>query len=418
MAGCTPAPRFVRTFPSPPAQRHHFMKSDPRHRRSVFEMLLQFGRHLALAALMTAGTATGSLGQGISPEEVAELSAMELPVEGATLLAIVGNSPILLGELMPKVDERLAQVAKGDISKIPPEQLKVVRLKLLRSLLTQTIQTKMLGHAFLMTQVGSSSTEQRRDAQSRIAAQARKAFYEGEVPRMLKQLEVNSIQEVDAKLREQGSSLKALEHEYQDKMLGAVYIQKLIPRDPEVTLNELQRYYSAHRDEFDNPARARWEQLTVLFENFPSRQDADRAIREMGREVYYGGNMQSVAKERSQEPFGKTGGVHDWTRRGSLASKPLEEQIFSLPLDHLSDIIEDSEGLHIVRVLERKEAGMTPLAEVQDGIRKKIRQQKMADAEKKVLENLHRDVPVWSLYPQDVEGALPLDPSGSRPYAD
>lgn len=393
------------------------MKPDCRHRRSVLGKFLHFGRRMALLGLVFSGMATGAFGQGLTPEEIAELDAMELPVEAATLLAIVGDSPILLGDLMPKVDDRLTQIAKGDISKIPPEQLKIVRLKLLRSLLAQTIQTKMLGHAFLMNQVGSSSAEQRRDAQTRIAAQARKAFYESEVPRMIKQTGVNSIQEVDTKLREQGSSLKSLEHEYQDKMLGSVYIQKLIPRDPSVTVNELRQYYQAHRDEYSNPARARWEQLTVLFANFPSKEEARRAIEEMGREVYYGGNMQAVARERSQEPLATSGGLHDWTRRGSLASKALEEQVFTLPLDHLSEIIPDSDGFHIIRVLERKEAGMTPLAEVQDDIRKKIKQQKVAEAEEKVLKNLHRDVPVWSLYPQDVQGALPLDPFVSPPYA-
>lgn len=379
---------------------------------------------LALVAITFAiaivATASGAAGQGLTPEEIAELSAMELPENNATLLAIVGDNPILLGELMPKVDERLTQIAKGDISRIPPDQLKVVRLKLLRTLLAQTIQTKMLGHAFLMTQVGSASAEQRREAESRITAQARKAFYEEEVPRMIKKLEVKSIQEVDAKLREQGSSLKTLEHEYKDRMLGSVFIQKQLPRDPEVTLNELRRYYVTHRDEFDRPARARWEQLTVLFKNFPSKEDAHRAIWEMGQEVVYGygGNMQSVAKLRSQEPFAKGGGLHDWTRRGSLASKTLEDQIFSLPLDHLSEIIEDRDGFHIVRVLEREEAGVTPLAKVQDDIRKKIQQQKVAEAEKKVLKELQRDVPVWSMFPQDVEGALPLDPARSRPYAE
>ncbi len=49
--------------------------------------------------------------------------------------------------------------------------------------------------------------------------------------------------------------------------------------------------------------------------------------------------------------------------------KSLTEQIFSLPLNELSDIIEDSSGYHIIRVLERQDAGLTPLSEVQDDIR-------------------------------------------------
>lgn len=355
-----------------------------------------------------------ALAQEMTPEQLAQLEAMDLPTEPATLLAIVGDNPILLGDLMPKIEGRIVQLAKGDISQIPPDQLKIIRLRMLRALLAQTIQTKMLGHAFMMSQVGSSSAEQRREAQMKIAAQARKAFYESEIPRMYEESGLTSLQDLDAKLRVSGSSLKALEHEYQDKMLGAVYIQKLVPRDPPVTLNELRQYYQTHRAEFSHPARARWEQLTVLFSNFPSKEEADRAIADMGREAYFGGNMQKVAKERSQEPLARSGGLHDWTRRGSLASKVLDEQIFTLPLNRMSPRIEDADGYHIIRVLDRQEAGVTPLGEIQDEIRKKIQAQKVADAEAKLMADIRRDVPVWSRYPEDVEGAMPLDPAAPK----
>jgi parvulin-like peptidyl-prolyl isomerase len=128
----------------------------------------------------------------------------------------------------------------------------------------------------------------------------------------------------------------------------------------------------------------------------------------MGREAYFGGNMQAVAKLKSQEPFASRGGLHDWTEKGSLASETLESQIFSLPANEMSDIIEDAEGFHIIRVLERDEAGLTTLANVQDEIRAKIRQQKISDSQEAVMETMRDRVPVWSLYPQDIPGAKPL----------
>ena len=72
---------------------------------------------------------------------------------------------------------------------------------------------------------------------------------------------------------------------------------------------------------------------------------------------------------KSQEPFAKEGGVHDWTAQGALASDELDKQIFSIPLNAMSEIIEDERGFHIIRVLERQQAGLTPLSEVQDEIR-------------------------------------------------
>jgi parvulin-like peptidyl-prolyl isomerase len=348
-------------------------------------------------------------GQGISQEEASELARMELPTEPSELLAIVGSSPILVGDLLPKVDRRIAALATVDISEIPELELKVVRLKLLRGLLTETIQTKMLGLAFVLDKVGTSASDKRDEAQQKIESQARRSFSENEIPRMMKQSEVDTILDLDTKLREQGTSLKVLEDEYKDRMLRTVFVQQLIPKEPEVTLSEIHRYYTLHPAEFTVAAGARWEQLTVLFENFPSRTAALEAITAMGREAYFGGNVQSVAREKSQEPMASKGGLHNWTSQGSLRSKLLENEIFTLPLNRLSNIIEDENGFHIIRVLERRESSVKPLSEVQDEIRETIAATKLKAAEAEVLEKIRRDIPVWSRYPDDVQGAKPLE---------
>lgn len=346
--------------------------------------------------------------QGISNEEAQQLAQLELPTEPADLLAIVGNTPILVGDLLPKVDQRIAAAATVDISEIPEIELKIVRLKLLRSLLSETIQNKMLGHAFVISKVGSATAEQRDDAQQKIESQARKAFNESEIPRMMKRLEISDILELDERLRDEGMSLKALESEYKDRMLRTVFLQELIPEKPSIEPSEIYHYYNAHKADFETEAKAKWEQLSVLFENFDSREAALQAISDMGREAYFGGNMQSVAREKSQEPMASKGGLHDWTFKGSLRSKLLEEQIFSVPLNRLSSIIEDENGFHIVRILDRRDAGVRPLSEVQDEIREALTEQKLKEAEKEVLERIRRDVPVWSRFPQDMKGAKPL----------
>lgn len=346
--------------------------------------------------------------QGMTKEEANKLAKMELPTEQSEILAWVGNTPILVGELLPKVDQRIAAAATVELSQIPELELKIVRIKLLRSLLSETIQTKMLGHAFVLSKVGSATAEQRDEAEKKIESQARKAFSENEVPRMMKKLEVRTILELDERLREEGTSLKTLEDEYRDRMLRTVFVQELIPEKPQVEPSEIFHYYNSHLSEFETEAKARWEQLSVLFENFQTREAALQAISDMGREAYFGGNVQSVAKEKSQEPMGRKGGLHEWTFKGSLRSKKLENEIFSLPLNRLSNIIEDESGFHIIRVLERVEAGITPLEEVQDDIKEKLREQKLKDAEKDVLERIRRDVPVWTRYPEDLKGAKPL----------
>ena len=108
------------------------------------------------------------------------------------------------------------------------------------------------------------------------------------------------------------------------------------------------------------------------------------------------GSMQAAARQSSQEPFASRGGLYEWTSKGALASDPIDQQVFSIPLNAMSEIIEDQDGYHIIRVLDRQDAGITPY-EVQDSIRGIIRKEKIA-SQRQVLDQMQSHIPVWSLF--------------------
>ena len=228
------------------------------------------------------------------------------------------------------------------------------------------------------------------------------------IAQLKKQYKVKDLNELDALLREKGSSLPARQREFCDQMLGHLYIRQEVDRDPKVSISEIAEYYFANRPEFERPTQAKWEQLTVKLANHSSAEEARKSIEDMGQKAYFGGNMQAVARDKSEEPLASKGGLHGWTPQGSLASEPLDLQIFSIPLNQMSEIIVDHNAMHIIRVLERTPAGVTSLSEVQDDIRSKIRKEKIATSQAKVMEIMRARIPVWSLFPKDVPGAKPL----------
>jgi parvulin-like peptidyl-prolyl isomerase len=349
-----------------------------------------------------------SLAAPPSPEAVRQALETKVPDDPAAVVAVVGKTNILADDILPRVDGRIKEITAQSPQKPSEQELQYMRARLFRSLLVQTIQLKMLRESFLLSQVGTQSAEKRQEAEQKLQSRARQMFAESELPRLYKKLGVQSIDEVDAALRAKGSSFESTKREFIDQMLAYLYQTDAIPKDPEVSLAEIQNYYQDHKDEFQVKAQVRWEQLTATFAQSGGRAKAIEAINQMGREAYFGGSMQAVAKLKSQEPFASRGGVHDWTNRGSLASTTLEEQLFALPTGVMSEIIEDSEGVHIVRILGRREAGIRPLSELQDEIREIIKKQKIEEATKRVTEEMARRVPVWSVCPDDIEGALPL----------
>tara|TARA_R110002049_G_scaffold72490_2_gene187187 strand:+ start:217073 stop:218332 length:1260 start_codon:yes stop_codon:yes gene_type:complete len=372
----------------------------PRHDRLILWLML-FAIPLGIAN-----------GQGGAPTDLPKL-----PDDPASVIARVGESPILLGELQPKADARIKQVMEKTGQKIPPEQLQMARTNLIRGLLAQAIQSKMMREAFLLDQVGTEAAEKHAEAREMMSARARQMFIETEADQLIEKYEVNDLTELDERLRAEGSSLAARRRDFVDAMLGHMYIRSNVEREPHVSVAEIVAYYTNHQDEFQHSAQARWEQLTVLFSRFESKQAAKAAISAMGREAYFGGNVQAVARDKSQGPFADKGGLHDWTTKGALASTILDEQIFSLPLNAMSQIIEDEQGYHIVRILDRKEAGITPLKDVQEAIREKLQKEKIMDSERKAMASMRERVPVWSIFPDDVPGAKPLPQIATRPRA-
>ena len=353
------------------------------------------------------------------PEEKPETEKnVVLPEDPAAIIAYVGRSPILMGDVSGKVESQINEAISRSGGQFPAEQLQVARVNLTRNLLQQLIQTRMMREAFLLDQVGTESAEKRAEADSRLTSRARQMFFETEVPELRKQYKVEELTDLDAALREKGSSLALRQREFMDAMLGHLYIRSKVEREPTVTVAEINEYYELHTDDYQRPARARWEQLSVRFDKFPDQKAAHAAIWEMGREAYFGGSMQAVARQSSLEPFASRGGLHEWTSKGALASDPIDQQVFSIPLNAMSEIIEDQDGYHIIRVLDRQDAGITPVSEVQDSIRGIIRKEKIAESQRQVLDQMQVMVPVWSLFPEDTPGAEPLPLSIANRYSD
>jgi parvulin-like peptidyl-prolyl isomerase len=105
-----------------------------------------------------------------------------------------------------------------------------------------------------------------------------------------------------------------------------------------------------------------------------------------------------VAKRSSQGLTASQGGGYDWTKRGSLVDKGLEDALFSIPLNELSDFIETKQGVHIVRVLERMEDGKIPFLEAQAGIKETLIEENRNQAFEEHLIRLRKEIPheiIW-----------------------
>ena len=361
----------------------------------------------AVVSVVAVGIAASGFAQApIGSEPDAQVAP--LPQDPATVVAVVGQTPILWGDIQPRVDRQIESVLKKTGQQFPEAELTKARMMLARNFLVQAISTKMMREAFLLDQVGTQAAEKRQEVSAMMSSRARQMFFENEIKALIKKHDTEDLSVLDAKLRESGSSLRARQREFTDMMLGHMFMSSKVNKDPSVTIAEINARYDKDIEKYRHGSKARWEQLTALFENHPTREEAIAKINEMGREAYFGGNLQAVARDKSEEPFASDGGIHDWTSQGSLASKPLDKALFSIPLNKMSEVITDDQGYHIIRVLERKPPGVKPLHALQEDIRQEIKKEKITTAQATMLKDLKSRIPVWSMYPSDLPGAKPI----------
>ncbi|MEM6365662.1 MAG: hypothetical protein AAF745_14635, partial [Planctomycetota bacterium] len=203
---------------------------------------------------------------------------MPLPTDPATVVAVVGNTPLLFGEIKPQIDAQMKRTMGKVNQEVPEDQIRFARLRLTRGLLSRTIQTRMMREAFLLDQVATQAADKRREADQTMQAKARQLFFETEIPDLMKRFDVKTTTDLDEKLRSEGTSLRFKETEFVDGMLGHLYLKSKVNQDPAISLSEILQYYQAHREDFSRKSQAKWEQLSVQYANFPDRDAAYRTI--------------------------------------------------------------------------------------------------------------------------------------------
>jgi parvulin-like peptidyl-prolyl isomerase len=298
----------------------------------------------------------------------------------------VGDQPILAGDLLGQVN----QIIEANKDKIPEHQMDEIRETVIKQALKSAIETKLLYLDFLRTVPADKIPE--------IEKNVLEQYDKSQLEQTIASAGVGSAAELDAKLRSYGSSLSKMKRSFAERVMASEMLKRNVTKQPEVTHLEMLDYYREHADSFAIPAQTRWEQLMVRFDKSPSKAEAWIAIAQMGNAVLGGAPFAAVARRSSHGFMAQEGGQHDWTTKGSLKSTVLDEAIFSLPLDRLSQILEDEDGFHIIRVIERRETGRVPFTEAQVDIKEKLIESKKQDDGKAYLERLRKQTLVWTVF--------------------
>jgi len=323
-------------------------------------------------------------------------------LEGGQIVARIDGQIVLASDVLWQVD----QLIEANRERIPDEKVGEARQALLRQQVMGLIDTKML-YANFRRQVPAENLPT-------IEENLEKPFEGQEVPRLMKMLKLNSRHELDALLRKSGTSIADVRRQFNERTIAGEWLRQMVPKPKEVTHEAMLDYYNEHKKDFETTAQAKWEEVMISFQRVDNdRTAAWQAITSIGNEVWQRVSQQpglrgpvfiEIAKQKSHGFTAQAGGGHDWTTQGALRSAAINQSLFSLKVGQLSNVIESERGFHIVRVLDRKQAGCTPFTEAQATIRQELgkdQRQGLAQAE---LAKLRKKSRVWTLFDGDLSG--------------
>jgi parvulin-like peptidyl-prolyl isomerase len=324
-------------------------------------------------------------------------SPADPPYDPATIVAHIGSEVIQANEVLPGLNQRLALIMterSKEIAQLPPDERHKQIDELQRLLMKQFIQD-MIKLKLLVSDVRQKVPAEGLKKNEEIF---RKDFNSRMIKKLMEDYKATSIIDLENKLRNYGSSLDAQRAVYIEQGLAVGWLGQVTKDEQEPSHEQMLAYYREHSVDWETPARVRWEQLTAKFNNFDSKRSAYRALAQWGNEVQRGAPFAAVAKAHSQGITAEEGGTHDWTSKGSLRSTVLDEVLFGLPEGTLSVILEDEDGFHIVRVIQREELKLTPFTEVQAEIKKRLHDGNRDKQKSAYIAKLRERTPVWTIF--------------------
>jgi peptidyl-prolyl cis-trans isomerase SurA len=150
---------------------------------------------------------------------------------------------------------------------------------------------------------------------------------------------------------------------------------------------DMRRYYQEHRDRFALPEEYTLSQILLQ----PRSPENPAAARARALEIFLllkqGETFEDLALRYSEGPNASRGGGLGLVRQGELLPA-IERAIANLEPGGVSDPIDTSEGIHIVRVEEKKPKQFRPFEAVKMEIQGLVFQQKSEDVFQAWLANL------------------------------
>ena len=175
-------------------------------------------------------------------------------------------------------------------------------------------------------------------------------------------------------LAAQGLTMEAYRAQLRGEIQKAQLINREIRGKVSITPEDVRRYYDAHKEEYETPARTQVAQILLRLEPGapPDRVAAITAkAEELRVRIDKGADFATMAREYSEDPSGQHGGDLGWFKPGELLDE-LERATAKLDVGEVSEPVRTRAGIHLLKVEAREGEAAEGYTAASDAIKEKL----------------------------------------------
>jgi peptidyl-prolyl cis-trans isomerase SurA len=180
-------------------------------------------------------------------------------------------------------------------------------------------------------------------------------------------------------LAREGKTLESAKKEIKSQMMRMRLLRREVQSKIIVSDEEIGDYYNKNRQDYEGKEAVRIKKMLLSLP--PKANKATRAkvkdeANKLRKRIVNGEPFEMVAAKHSQGPEASRGGDIGFVERGVIIPE-LEAVAFSLPVGKVSEVIETDIGFHIIKVVDKRGAGLKPINVVREEIKTKIEDEKL-----------------------------------------
>ena len=180
-------------------------------------------------------------------------------------------------------------------------------------------------------------------------------------------------------LAREGTSLEKLKKDIRSQMMRMRLLRREIRSKVLVSDEEIGEYYNKNRQDYEGKEAVRVKQIFLAVPAGTDKNTKEKIkeqAKNLRKRVLAGESFEFLAVKYSQGPGAQQGGDIGFVEKGTIIAA-VDSAAFSLPKDKVSEVIESRLGFHIIKVVEKKGAGLKPIAVVREEIKAKIEEEKL-----------------------------------------